>query len=66
MWKTVCQQCKWTSGEAYLKSVAEGIGKLHEEDHAGHRVVTKEVSTFGSGVGEEESSGPQKPGPSKP
>lgn len=65
MWKTVCQQCKWTSGEAYLQSVAEAIGKLHEEDNAGHKVVMKQVSTFGTGVEEEENSGPQKPGPSK-
>ncbi len=66
MWKTVCQQCKWTSGEAYLQSVAEAIGKLHEEDSAGHKVVMKQVSTFGTGVEEEENSGPQKPGPSTP
>ena len=65
MWKTKCQICGWTSGEAYLQSVAQAIGKLHEEDHAGHKVVMKEVSTFGSGV-EEEDSGPQRPGPSKP
>ena len=48
MWKTVCQKCGWTSGEAYLKSVADAIGKLHEEDNAGHTVVAKEVATFGS------------------
>ena len=66
MWKTVCQQCRWTSGEAYLQSVAEAIGKLHEEDNAGHKVVMKQVSAFGAGVEEEENSGPQKPGPSKP
>jgi len=66
MWKTVCQKCKWTSGEAYLQSVAEAIGKLHEEDNAGHKVVMKQVSMFGTGVEEEENSGPQRPGPSKP
>ena len=66
MWKTVCQQCRWTSGEAYLQSVAEAIGKLHEEDNAGHKVVMKQVSAFGAGVEEEENSEPQKPGPSKP
>jgi hypothetical protein len=66
MWKTVCQKCEWTSGEAYLQSVAEAIGKLHEEDHAGHKVVMKQVSTFGGGVEEEQNSGPQKPGPFKP
>ena len=48
MWMTVCGKCGWTSGEAYLKSVAEAIGKVHEEDNAGHKVVTKQVSTFGS------------------
>jgi hypothetical protein len=66
MWKTVCQKCKWTSGEAYLQSVAEAIGKLHEEDNAGHKVVMKQVSTFGTEAEEEENSEPQKPGPSKP
>jgi hypothetical protein len=66
MWKTTCQTCEWTSGEAYLQSVAQAIGKLHEEDNAGHKVVMKEVSTFGTRVEEEENSGPQKPGPSKP
>ena len=66
MWKTVCQKCEWTSGEAYLQSVAEAIGKLHEEDNAGHKVVMKQVSTFGGGVKEEDSSGPQRPGPSNP
>jgi len=66
MWKSVCQKCGWTSGEAYLQSVAEAIGKLHEEDNAGHKVVMRQVSTFGTAVGEEENSGPQKPGPSKP
>ena len=65
MWKTVCQQCGWTSGEAYLRSVAEAIGKLHEEDHVGHKVAMKEVSTFGSGVEDDEGSKPQGPGPSK-
>jgi hypothetical protein len=66
MWKTVCQQCGWASGEAYLRSVAEAIGKLHEDDNAGHRVVMKETRTFGSGPEEEEGSKPQRPGPSKP
>jgi hypothetical protein len=42
------------------------MGKLHEEDQAGHKVVMKEVSTFGTGVEEEDNSEPQKPGPSKP
>jgi hypothetical protein len=65
MWKTVCQKCEWTSGEAYLRSVVEAIGKLHEEDHAGHKVKMKQVSTFGSGVEEEENTKPQKPGPTK-
>ena len=66
MWKTVCQTCEWTSGEAYLRSVAEAIGKLHEEDKAGHKVVIKEVSAFGTGAEEEDNSEPQKPGRSKP
>jgi hypothetical protein len=46
--------------------VAEAIGKLHEEDKAGHKVVMKEVSAFGTGAEEEDNSEPQKPGPSKP
>ena len=66
MWKTVCQQCRWTSGEAYLQSVAEAIGKLHEEDNAGHKVAMKEVSTFGRGLDEKDDSKPKSPGPSKP
>ena len=62
MWKTVCRNCEWTSGEAYLQSVAEAIGRVHEEDHAGHKVVTKQVSMFGSdlgGTGDSESHGPE-------
>jgi hypothetical protein len=46
MWKTVCRECAWTSGPAYLKSVAASIGRIHEEDHAGHRVETEQVATF--------------------
>ena len=65
MWKTVCRNCEWTSGEAYLQSVAEAIGKVHEEDHAGHKVVMKEVATFGSGPEGREDSEPHGPGPSK-
>jgi hypothetical protein len=66
MWKTVCQQCKWASGEAYLRSVAETIGKLHEDDNAGHKVVMKETRTFGSEPDEAEGSKSPGPGPSKP
>jgi hypothetical protein len=66
MWKTVCKECGWTSGEAYLKSVAEAIGKLHEEDHAGHRVATKNVPTFGSDVDETADAKPEGSGPAKP
>jgi hypothetical protein len=65
MWKTVCQQCKWTSGEAYLQSVAEAIGKLHEEDNVGHKVAMKEVSTFGRGLDEKDDPERHGPGPSK-
>jgi len=65
MWITVCRKCGWTSGEAYLKSVAEGIGKLHEEDNAGHRVVMEKVSTLGRGLEGKEDSEPHGPGPSK-
>jgi hypothetical protein len=65
MWKTVCPKCGWTSGETYLQSVAEAIGRVHEEDNAGHNVVMKQVSTFGSGLEGKEDSEPQGPGPSK-
>jgi hypothetical protein len=66
MWKTVCQQCKWASGEAYLRSVAETIGKLHEDDNAGHQVVMKETRSFGSAPEEEDGSKSSGPGPSRP
>jgi len=66
MWKTVCRNCGWTSGEAYLKSVAESIGKLHEEDNAGHRVQMQKVTTFGSEPEEADDSGPHGPASSKP
>jgi hypothetical protein len=65
MWKSVCQKCGWTSGEAYLKSVAEAIGKVHEEDNAGHKTEMKQVSTFGSEPEGKVDSGPQGPGSSK-
>ncbi len=65
MWKTVCQKCGWTSGEAYLKSVAEAIGKLHEEDNAGHKVEMEQVSTFGSDLEGKEDSEPHGPASSK-
>ncbi len=65
MWKTVCPKCGWTSGEAYLRSVAEAIGRVHEEDNAGHKVEMKQVSTFGSEPEGGENSEPQGLGPSK-
>lgn len=65
MWKSVCRKCKWTSGEAYLKSVAEAIGRVHEEDNAGHKVEMKQVATFGSEPEGDEGSEPQGPGSSK-
>jgi hypothetical protein len=65
MWKTVCRKCGWTSGEAYLKSVAEAIGKVHEEDNAGHRVMMEKVSTLGRKLAEKEDSEPHGPGRSK-
>ena len=65
MWKTVCRKCGWTSGEAYLKSVAEAIGKVHEEDHAGHKVVMEKVSTLGRGLEEKEDARPRRPRSSK-
>ena len=65
MWKSVCQKCGWSSGEAYLKSVAEAIGKVHEEDNAGHKVEMKQVSTFASDLEGKEGTGPHGPGSSK-
>jgi len=65
MWKTVCRKCGWTSGEAYLKSVAEAIGKVHEQDHAGHKVVIEKVSTLGRKPAGKEVSEPHGPGSSK-
>ena len=65
MWKTVCRNCGWTSGETYLKSVAESIGKLHEEDNAGHRVGMRKVAAFGAEPEAEDGSEPQAPASSK-
>jgi hypothetical protein len=65
MWKTVCRKCGWTSGEAYLKSVAESIGKLHEQDNAGHTVKMQKVATFGAEPEEDEDSEPQGPASSR-
>ena len=64
MWLTLCQKCGWTSGEAYLKSVAEAIGKVHEQDHAGHMVVIEKVSTLGRKLARKEDSEPRGPGSS--
>jgi hypothetical protein len=65
MWKTVCPKCGWTSGETFLQSVADAIGRLHEEDNPEHKVVMKQVATFGSGLQGEEDSEPQDPTSSK-
>jgi len=45
--------------------VAEAIGKVHEEDNAGHKVETKQVSTFASDFEGKEDAEPHGPGPSK-
>ena len=65
MWKTVCGKCGWTSGEAFLKSVAESIGKLHEEDNAGHSVEMQKVATFGAEPERKEESEPHGPASAK-
>ena len=65
MWKTVCKQCEWTSGETYLKSVADSIGILHEQDNSGHTVVMQRVATFGAEPEAEDGSEPQGPASSK-
>ncbi len=62
MWQTVCRMCKWNSGEAYLKSVAEAIGKVHEEDHKGHKVATEKVSTLGRGLDGKHETKHRRPG----
>jgi hypothetical protein len=64
MWKPVCERCEWSSGETYLRSVAEAIGKVREEDNAGHKVAMKQVSTFGGG--EEDDATSQRSGPARP
>jgi hypothetical protein len=61
MWKTVCPKCGWTSGEAYLQSVADAIGRIHEEDNPGHKVVMKQVATFANGLEGKED--PESEGP---
>jgi hypothetical protein len=65
MWKTVCKKCGWTSGEAYLKSVAESIGILHQQDNAGHSVVMQRVATFGAEPEAKDDSEAQGPASSK-
>ncbi len=65
MWVTVCGTCGWTSGEVYMRFVAEAMGKVHEEDNAGHKVAAKEVATFASDLEGKEDSEPHGPGPSK-
>ena len=65
MWKTVCPKCGWTSGEAYLQSVAEAIGRIHEEDNPEHKVEMKQVATFASWLEGKEDPGPDGPASSK-
>ncbi len=60
MWKAVCPKCGWSSGEAYLQSVADAIGKVHEQDNVGHKVEMQETPSFGTPFG------PQGPGPLRP
>ena len=62
MWISVCQKCSWTSGETYLQSVAEAIGRVHVEDNAGHTTEVKQVSTLSSGFEGKGDSKPQGPG----
>ncbi len=65
MWKTVCSKCGWTSGETFLQSVADAIGKVHEEDNPGHKVARKQVPTFGVAPEGEEDPEPHGPASSK-
>ena len=66
MWKTVCKKCGWTSGEAYLQSVAEAIGRVHEQDNVGHKVEMKQVSMFGGEPEEKNDPKSHESGHSKP
>lgn len=66
MWKAVCQTCGWASGEAYVQSVAEVIGEMHEVGDTGRKTVLKQARTFENGLEEKEGSGPQESKPSKP
>lgn len=43
MWVAVCRDCVWSSGEAYLRSVADYMATVHVEDHAGHKVVVRQA-----------------------
>jgi hypothetical protein len=44
MWRVVCTKCDWHSGEVYLQSMAVSIGRVHEEDNAGHKVTLEEIA----------------------
>jgi hypothetical protein len=48
-----------------LKSIADAIGKVHEEDNAGHKVVAKQVATFSSDLEGKEDSERHGPASSK-
>jgi hypothetical protein len=59
--KAVCQKCHWTSGDREAQDEADGMGKFHEQDAAGHTVVITEVPDpprqmppAGSGTGRSE------------
>ena len=44
MWETVCvaANCNWSSKTRQLREAAIVLGRLHEEDYPGHKVVLKE------------------------
>ncbi len=48
MWRTECQQCKWTSGDRITKEAADILGELHVQDNPGHVVTIKRLSPDGT------------------
>jgi hypothetical protein len=48
MWMTICPTCGWASSTRFLQEAATVLGQLHELDHPGHTVVTKETEDAGT------------------
>jgi hypothetical protein len=45
MWETVCtaKGCTWSSKTRQLQEAALVLGRLHEEDYPGHKVVLRDM-----------------------